>query len=185
METLYNAHPVTGEYLRKHDSSPRENPMWNFKTHSFDDRWLYNSKTSSLLPPPETGKHEVAVLENSAWVVKPDYRGEVFFDTLTQERHEVSEIGIEPSPTWTEKAPFLNSVWNGNEWKIDLGLWLNNEVRPERDRRLAACDYVMMSDYPIDPAHRAGWEAYRARLRDLPATLTAVTDSVPWPPVPG
>jgi len=41
-----------------------------------------------------------------------------------------------------------------------------------------------MPDYPIDQNKRGEWETYRMQLRDLPATLTAVTDSVPWPSMP-
>ncbi len=184
MATLYNGHPVTGEYLPGRDSIPRQNPMWTAETHSTNERWLYNPKTSSLQPPPETGELEVAVLKNGAWEIKPDYRGKVYFDTSTRERHEISEIGADLDSNWTEKEPIPNSKWHGSDWKIDLELWLNNVVRPERDRRLAACDYIMMPDYPIDLAKRAKWEAYRVQLRDLPATLTAFTDSVSWPPMP-
>jgi len=184
MVTIYNAEKNTGEYLQGQDYSPRQNPMWAPETHSPDDRWLYNPKTSSLQPPLETSEHEVAILENGEWVVKPDYREMVYYDTSTQERHEITELGVVPDSGWIEKEPPAYSKWNGNDWEDDLSLWLDNVVRPQRDAKLSACDYTMMPDYPIDQSKRAEWETYRGQLRDLPATLTAVTDSVLWPLVP-
>lgn len=73
---------------------------------------------------------------------------------------------------------------NNNEWVEDLKLWLDTKVRPERDRRLVTCDYLMMPDYPIDADRKAAWETYRTQLRDLPTTLTTVADPIPWPLVP-
>lgn len=89
--------------------------------------------------------------------------------------------GNTPIPAQPSPCHLLNEH---DEWILDLNNWLDTVVRPDRDRRLKACDYLMMPDYPIDPSKRAVWEAYRAQLRDLPATLTAVTDSVAWPPSP-
>lgn len=58
-------------------------------------------------------------------------------------------------------------------------------LRSERDRRLAATDYLLMADYPISDDQRAVVQAYRQALRDLPAQSGAPWDGgekeTPWP----
>lgn len=61
-------------------------------------------------------------------------------------------------------------------------------LRAERDRRIAATDYLLMPDYPITDASRTTVQSYRQALRDLPAQLGAPWDgggpSTPWPNIP-
>lgn len=54
------------------------------------------------------------------------------------------------------------------------------ELRAERDRRLAACDWTQMPDAPVDST---AWASYRQALRDLPDAVTDISD-VPWPELP-
>lgn len=60
-------------------------------------------------------------------------------------------------------------------------------IREERDLKLAACDYLMMPDYPLGEAERATWLAYRQALRDMPQAegfpWQGVGDA-PWPEEP-
>lgn len=46
------------------------------------------------------------------------------------------------------------------------------DLRSKRDRLLASCDWVMMSDSPI--ADKTSWETYRQSLRDITENLTTV-----------
>lgn len=57
------------------------------------------------------------------------------------------------------------------------------ELRAERSRRLAACDWTQARDSPLSDADLAAWAAYRAALRDLPSTATDPT-AVVWPEPP-
>jgi hypothetical protein len=59
--------------------------------------------------------------------------------------------------------------------------WLNGafdramaDLRSKRDRLLASCDWVMISDSPI--ADKSNWETYRQSLRDLTNGLTTVAE---------
>ena len=65
---------------------------------------------------------------------------------------------------------------------------LFTNLRTERDRRLAATDYLLMPDYPISDDQRAVVQAYRQALRDLPAQSGAPWDgggeATPWPDLP-
>ena len=42
-------------------------------------------------------------------------------------------------------------------------------LRSERDRRLAATDYLLMQDYPLDDTRKEAVRLYRQSLRDLPS----------------
>ena len=65
---------------------------------------------------------------------------------------------------------------------------LFTNLRTERDRRLAATDYLLMPDYPISDDQRAVVQVYRQSLRDLPAQSGAPWDgggeATPWPELP-
>lgn len=50
-----------------------------------------------------------------------------------------------------------------------------NQLRLIRDDKLASCDYIMFSDYPMALDIKAGWITYRQLLRDLPRSLLGVT----------
>ena len=61
-------------------------------------------------------------------------------------------------------------------------------LRGERDRRIAATDYLIMPDYPLPEDSRAVVQAYRQALRDLPVLEGAPWDgggeATPWPAMP-
>ena len=58
-------------------------------------------------------------------------------------------------------------------------------LRQERDRRIAATDYLLASDYPITGARLDEVKTYRQALRDLPSRDGAPWDGggeqTPWP----
>ena len=61
-------------------------------------------------------------------------------------------------------------------------------LRAERDRRLAATDYLLMQDYPLDDTRKEAVRLYRQSLRDLPSLEGAPWDgggeATPWPELP-
>lgn len=61
-------------------------------------------------------------------------------------------------------------------------------LRHGRDQRLAATDYLLMPDYPIDASTLEAVKTYRQALRDLPSQDGAPWDgggeATPWPAVP-
>ena len=61
-------------------------------------------------------------------------------------------------------------------------------IRAERDRRIAATDYLVMPDYPIAANALAAVKTYRQALRDLPARDGFPWDgdiaAAPWPALP-
>ena len=63
---------------------------------------------------------------------------------------------------------------------------LFSSLRAERDRRIAATDYLVMPDYPLTEEAKATVSTYRQALRDLPQQAGAPWDGggdlTPWPP---
>lgn len=57
------------------------------------------------------------------------------------------------------------------------------QVRLERDRRIAATDYLAMPDYPLSDEDKAAVMAYRQALRDVP-TQEGFPREVVWPEAP-
>ena len=61
-------------------------------------------------------------------------------------------------------------------------------LRAERDQRLAATDYLLMEDYPLDDTRKEAVRLYRQSLRDLPSQEGAPWDgggeATPWPELP-
>lgn len=58
------------------------------------------------------------------------------------------------------------------------------EVRTERDRLLAECDWTQVVDAPLSENEKELWAAYRQLLRDLPQRFDN-TEDVVYPTKPG
>lgn len=56
------------------------------------------------------------------------------------------------------------------------------DIRGERDRRLALCDWTQLIDVPEET--QLAWQLYRQELRDFPDTVIDPND-VEWPVAPG
>ena len=68
----------------------------------------------------------------------------------------------------------------GTEARAFVGSLAWAAVRAERDRRLTASDFRMVTDAPWDTAP---WAAYRQALRDLPENTADPLNPI-WPEVP-
>ena len=64
-----------------------------------------------------------------------------------------------------------------------LNIALFNELRQERNQRLAEVDWVFSEDYSIDDDSYQQWLTYRKALRDLPS-LTEDPENPVWPSRP-
>ncbi len=60
-------------------------------------------------------------------------------------------------------------------------LW--KALRFERDRKLSACDWTVLSDSPLNTTDKNAWKAYRQELRDLPENTEDPANPV-WPDEP-
>jgi hypothetical protein len=107
-KTYYAYNPETGEYTGTETAfeSPREPGVY------------LNSPNSTETEPPTAGEHQTAIYKDGAWTLVPDYRGSIYYDTATLERHEIKTINIEPDAAWTTVAPPLAAhvKWYGDVW---------------------------------------------------------------------
>ncbi|MFH1914427.1 MAG: tail fiber assembly protein [Pseudomonadota bacterium] len=57
------------------------------------------------------------------------------------------------------------------------------DIRAQRDRLLAECDWTQLADAPLSEDERDAWTAYRQELRDVPQQA-GFPDAVGWPVEP-
>lgn len=58
-----------------------------------------------------------------------------------------------------------------------------NELRTERDKRLASSDWTQGIDSPLSDTAKAQWQVYRQTLRDITNTHTSLSGVI-WPSKP-
>jgi len=89
----------------------------------------------------------------------------------------------EVKPTWAEINPLIDQIRAAEPMRL---------LREERDRRLTACDYVVVKAMEHGTEVPQAWKDYRQALRDLPAnsspqvwpTDILIMESVGWPNPP-
>ena len=111
-KTVYNYDPDTREYLGPETAheSPMEPGVYLLPAHSTETA------------PPEADDGHVPVFADGAWTLVEDHRGEVWYDTATQERHEIKNLGVVPE-TWTPLEPTdREAVWNGAAWEVPFAV---------------------------------------------------------------
>lgn len=125
---IYNYHPITKEFICESvaDESPLEKGVHLIPGNAAE------------IAPPVVGVNEVACFESGNWVVKPDYRGKIYYKKDTLEEVVISEISVVPDETLTDIKPGLYDKWDSslNAFVFDREKKLNKVVRPERDRLL-------------------------------------------------
>ena len=60
---------------------------------------------------------------------------------------------------------------------------VGTSVRAERDRKLAACDWTVLTDSPLTTAKKTEWKTYRQALRDI-TSAEGFPHDVTWPSEP-
>lgn len=144
---VYNYDPKTKEYL--HNAEPAQiDPL--------DPNNLLIPAHATTVDPPETGKNEVAVFEEEAgtWLVKADNRGEIYYNTATQEKITITEIGILPDSAWTNVEPTdPEQIWNGKAWEVPFDVLVERkkaEIATARYESATGTVTVNGNTYNID-----------------------------------
>lgn len=78
-------------------------------------------------------------------------------------------------PFTSEEVAEKTSYMLDNTLKFDLRL--------ERNKRLADCDWTQFDTTPLSPEKKAEWAVYRQALRDLPDTVQDIRNII-WPTQP-
>jgi len=117
---IYNYHFKTGEYIGPENAveSPLEPGKYLIPAHATDQ------------VPPVPGENQVAAFVADAWVLRADYRANLYYDKLTKEEHTINEIGVEPDPGWTDQAPGPKTKWDEetSQWIPDLQAYQASKI---------------------------------------------------------
>lgn len=111
---------------------------------------------ATTIAPPEVGDKEVAVFNEATgeWQVKADRRGEVYYDTATQEKITIDEIGVTPKKTWTAQAPTdPEEVWTGKAWEVPFAILVERKKAELASARYNSATGIITIDghrYNID-----------------------------------
>ena len=91
----------------------------------------------------------------------------------------VNGVQVELTPEEIAARAAEEAAWNASAFDRAM-----TDLRSKRDRLLASCDWVMMSDSPI--ADKTAWQTYRQSLRDITNGLSTVdnVNNVTWPNKP-
>lgn len=114
------------------------------------------------------------------------------------EGYFVKDITDEGNPETLINTKYWDGQWVDlppkpeGEYKLHNGEWVFDEqqflavLRADRNIKLAATDWTQLFDSPLTAAEKQAWANYRQSLRDLPSSLTNVTDlqQVSWPAEP-
>lgn len=114
------------------------------------------------------------------WAVTADLRRASLYLTSTGASYSIGHAvdgksydGLGELPSWLTDKPRPSGAyrWADGDWVLDEGALADASAQVERswrDSAIAATDFMMMPDYPIDAARRAELAAYRTALRDWP-----------------
>lgn len=83
--------------------------------------------------------------------------------------------------------PNRHAVWENGAWTWNVHTLLQ-EIRVERNNRLASCDWAIVEDSPLSDSQKTEARTYRTALRNLPSTITIAdinsVENTPWPTAP-
>lgn len=143
----------------------------------------------------------IAKIENNAVVQVADYRDmfpNTSFPATGISADMLTKAGCLPVTVWkahdnaTQKLVSADPyIENGQVYTVQVADKTQDEldaemasraaqVRAERNRRLAACDWTQLLDAQVD---EAAWATYRQALRDVP-TQAGFPWDVTWPEAP-
>ena len=125
---------------------------------------VLNGPAASVTPPYEISVRDGVEEINGQWFTK-FVVGPIFTDTTDEDGNVITAADNE--------AAYRTRIDNEVAAK----------VRVERDAKLAACDWTVLTDSPLTTAKKTEWKSYRTALRDIPSD-SGFPHSVTWPTEP-
>lgn len=182
---LYHYSRLTGELGSQ--TTARKSPLFDASIHPSSEEFLIPANTT-IVAPPIVGTSEVACFNDNAWEKKADYRGEIYYDKITKQPIEITEIGITPDETVTaiEPTEYVNWDTASGAWVIDMEEWLSTSIRPQRDNLLNQVDIKYCNSEKwenMTQTKKTAWSAYKQLLRELPETIDYNNPIWPTQPV--
>lgn len=79
--------------------------------------------------PPEGEPGHVLVWTGEEWELVEDNRSKIYYDTTTQEKHEIKYLGETILETWTENQPIdRESIWANGNWEIPFEILKKRKI---------------------------------------------------------
>ncbi|AZO82642.1 hypothetical protein BOO88_16495 [Stutzerimonas stutzeri] len=156
---VYTFSETTGEYLGKNEI--------------YVSRGCGLPAGATLEEPPEAPEQQVAVRQQNAWGVVPDYRG-VAFRTTDGAEVTHSMPGELPAELTTLPRPSAAYIWDGLVWVLDAARDLALQSRREQswiENELHWAGREIDKHLDADPAAlntEIAWRTYRNELRAWP-----------------
>ena len=102
----------------------------------------------------------------------------------TPEKPDIETVlsGVTMPYTETNYQLALSEAWQG-EVTVEEVPETADEIRARRDRLLAATDWAVLPDSPLDAQSLETVKTYRQALRDVPQQ-EHFPDSITWPQIP-
>lgn len=135
-------------------------------------KYLDDIPNTLSISPPETNNNEIACVVNGTWIVKSDYREQIFYKP-DGSRVEITDIDILPELDWTVEPPvlpippktqftsleYLDRFTEAEQLEVVSATLQSPQVKLWYDRLLAA-SYIDLNDprteYGIDALISAG-----------------------------
>lgn len=147
MPTLYNANIETLEYMPGCESEAHINPMYSEQTHDKSEKYIYNKKTASLVPPIECGENEKVYLIDGRWVAMACFIGEEYWEK-DGTKHVISEVG-ETFPAGKIQTPppsEFHTTNNGKVWIFNKDLYRSKYIDAVSKKRRLIIDHGVIID---------------------------------------
>lgn len=154
-QILYHVNHETGKFEGK-TSIARENPRYNPKTHSADERYIYNRASSSLKKPPIIGENEANILENGNWAVRPDFVGTHYY-LPDGKKITISDIGVTiPDDALINAPPSeFHKTHDGKKWMEDSKLKKDFENLKTKKRNIKDAIMALLPGFEWDDIRKA------------------------------
>lgn len=163
MKTCYIYDAETGELLGAEDVM--ESPLEPGKYLAPD--------FATFEVPPEPVKGGTPVWDGAVWTIVPDYRGYVFWDTMTKEEVRITRLGDRPHIGWTNIEPIdPECEWTDAGWVVSLDVLKMHKIGRIRDAADAAMDALHAG---FSRAEVESWGRQAAGAKDLAADAGADT----------
>lgn len=165
-KTIYFFKGDTGEFLGAGDAP--KNPRG---TVGGSDEFLLPANATFLEPREHADPHVVSVFRGGYWEIVADFRGGVYWDKETQEKHEIKELGVAPESSWTDVEPGdLEAVWNGDAWEVSFEVLKARKIGEIRMRADMAANELKAN---YSNAEFDTWARQEAGARALFADMAA------------
>ncbi|MFC4519082.1 tail fiber assembly protein [Cupriavidus pinatubonensis] len=160
------------------------------------ERWIIPAFATAL-PLPERGRRQWPFFREGAWVLLPDYRGQMLYRVSNGEPAEIVKVGIAPDEVDLTTSPRPSDLhrWSGTEWEVDPEAIARQEraqAMTEFEQRMArakaknAGKIDALAAGLLDAVGEAlfkAWAAYQVAL-----VAVVESDAFPrthvWPPEP-